>query len=283
MRTIKADKILVGEWEKKFLTLDDCKTVLDESFELIGQDGARKAMLVRGAISQENIATTWFHLKDYWPATTNRGTASGVSKIRVKADGTNSKTRVGEEVNSGVIGFYDRYPRIPFCRKCAWNQQYPEKFDTMIPLFQEVDAAFKKYWPEKYHVQAAVAEKTHKDFMIPGTTFTTVTVNKNYRTACHRDAQNLEGSISTMLVIHDGKIEGGELILPEYEVGVRFRSGDLIWFENTKLLHANAPIKLLRGSAQRCSMVFYFRDGMIHCGSHEDELKRAKSGLRTKS
>lgn len=281
MRTITVSKTYADDYAKRWMNLEDVTTVVDESCRVLGPDGQTKAVLLRGAISQESIAKAWFHLKKYNPSTNNRGTASGESKTRIRKDGSVSKTRIGEPVNSGVIGFYDRYPRIPFCRKCAWNQQNPEKFETMIPLFQEVDKAFQEVWPEKWQIQADVRDKTHPDFVIPGTAFTTVTVNKNYRTACHLDAKNLEGSISTMLVIHDGRVEGGELILPEYDLALRFRSGDLVWFENTKMWHGNAPIKLFGEKAQRCSLVFYFRNGMQYCGSHEQELERAKSGLRT--
>lgn len=281
LKKLQVEAKKAGDWSKKFLTLDDCSTVVDESCEIFGPDGKRAALLLRGGVSQENIAKAWHHLRTYNPSTSNRGTASGVSKLRVRQDGSVSKTDIGETVNSGVIGFYDRYPRIPFCRKCAWNQQHPEAFETMIPLFQECSEAFKKYWPEKFQLQADVAQKTHKDFVIPGTAFTTVTVNKNYRTACHVDPRNLEESIATMLVLHDGRLDGGELILPEFDLGLRFRSGDLAWFLNTNLWHGNAPIVRYGTKSQRCSLVMYFRKGMVNCGSHEEELARAKKGLRT--
>lgn len=273
-------KLKEGDWDKKFLSLEDCSEIIDESVKIYGPDGNLSAMLLRNGISQENLRTAWFHLREYNPSTSNRGTASGVSKLRVRKDGSISKTHIGETVNSGVLGFYDRYPRIPFCRKCAWNQQNPEKFMTMLPLFREVSEAFRQNWPEKWEVQSEVVKKTNSDFVIWGTVFTTVTVNKNYRTAAHRDPRNLKDSISTMLVIHDGKLSGGELILPELDLALRFRNGDLVWFENQKLYHGNAPIVRLGSKAQRCSLVFYFREKMTECGSHAEELERVKA--RTK-
>lgn len=40
--------------------------------------------------------------------------------------------------------------------------------------------------------------------------------------------------------------------------------------------HGNAPILRFGNKAQRCSLVFYYRNGMVQCGSHEEELERAK-------
>lgn len=277
LKQLRISELRKGDWEKKHLKLSDVSKVVDESCEIFGPDGKRAAMLVRNCVSQENLRTAWFHLKDYNPSTSNRGTASGLTALRKRRDGTLSKTHIGKTVNSGVMGFYDRYPRIPFCRKCAFNQQHPEKFASMLPLFRDVSNMFYSFWPEKWAVNKTHIDKTHADFVIPETVFTTVTVNKNYQTACHRDPRNLENSISTMLVIHDGRIEGGELILPEYDVALRFRSGDLVWFENTKMLHANAPIVKLSSTAQRCSLVFYYRKDMCKCGSHAEELERAKN------
>lgn len=273
----KVERVREGDWSKKFLTLDDCSTVIDESAKIYAPDGTLAAVLLRDGVSQENLKRAWFHLKNFWPSTNNRQTASGISKFRVKKDGSVSKTNIGETVNSGVLGFYDRYPRIPYCRKCSWNQQHPQEFADLFGLFKEVSERFREVWPEKWQIQADFAARTHPDFVMPGTAFTTVTVNKNYRTACHRDPNNLENSISTMLVIHDGKLSGGELVLPEYDLALRFRTGDLVWFENTKMQHGNAPIVRYRDSAQRCSMVFYYRAKMVECGSHLEELERAKN------
>lgn len=216
---VKVEALKVGDWSKKFLEVSHVSRVVDQSCRLYGPDGKLQAVLLRDGVSMENMRRAWKHLRDYWPVTNNRGTSSGSGrKYRLKKDGTVSNTSFTESANSGVIGFYDRYPRIPFCRKCSYNQKEPDAFREMLPLFREVSKRFGEVWPEKFRGQAAVVEQTHPDFVIPGTIFTTVTVNKNYRTAAHLDPKNLEGSISTMLVMHEGRVEGGELVLPEYDV-----------------------------------------------------------------
>lgn len=271
-----------GDWSKQFLHLSSVSRIVDESCRIYGPDGKLAAVLMRDAIPEDDIRKAWFHLKNYNPSTGNRGTASGVSgRKRVKGDGTVSRTMILETVNSGIIGYFDRYPRTPYCRKCAWNQDNPAAFADLIPLAQNVSQAFKSAWEEKWSLQNEISVKTHPDFVIPKTVFTTITVNKNYRTAAHKDPRNLEDSIATMLVIHDGPVKGGELILPEFDLAFRFKSGDLVWFDNPNLFHGNAPIIRLGEKAQRCSLVFYFRQGMVNCGSHAEELARAKSGLRT--
>lgn len=278
MRSIIVEKFRSGDWAKKFLTLDCVSNVIDESCKIYGPSGNLLAVLLRNGVSEESIRKAWFHLKDYWPVSLNRRISSGSDgKPYIKKDGSVSNTILADPANSGIIGFMDRYPRTPYCRQCSWNQHNPEGFQNLLPAFQEVSEKFREVWPEKWSVNKSAADRTHKDFVIPGTVFTTVTVNKNYRTAAHMDPHNLENSISPMLVIHDGKIRGGELVLPELDLALRFRNGDLVWFENTATWHSNAPIYAMGSESQRCSLVFYFRSHMSDCGSFEEELERAKN------
>ena len=200
-----------------------------------------------------------------------------------KRDGTISNTtRVHprDAVTSGVIGFYDRYPRIPYCRKCAWNLDNPDDFNACLPLFQRVNEIHFEVAPVEWASQNEYAKKTHKDFLIPGTIYTTVTVNKNYRPAYHYDGKNMAGGFSGMLLIRDGIINGGYTVFPEYRAAVSMNTGDLIFFSGQSELHGNTPIIPMSIGAQRCTLVFYYRSGMINCLSAAEELERAKNRKR---
>lgn len=278
MRQIHIEARRDGDWKKKFLGEDHYTEVVNESCEVIGPAGDRRFLLLKGALSQEKLNLAYSQIRDWKPVSDNRGNSTGSERYqRVRKDGSISKTNEADPANSGILGFYDRYPRFPFCRKCAWNQQNPSKFDLMNPLFAEVSEIFRTNWAEKWAIQAEQVSKTHPDFVIPNTVYTTVTYNRNYRTACHLDPKNLKGSVSSMAVIHDGPLRGGELILPEYGLAFQLGTGDLVFFDGTQEWHGNGPIYQLSKNATRVSLVFYYREKMIDCGSHAEELERAKN------
>lgn len=179
-------------------------------------------------------------------------------------------------VDSGMVGFFERTPRFPYCRACAWNLKNPEAWSKLFPMAKEVDDLFKKHASDRYKNQMRVAQKSHPDFLIPGTFFSTLTVNKNFRTAYHRDAGNLPDGISCMTVIRKGKWSGANLVFPEYRVGVKLDSHDMIIFDPHEL-HGNTPLIKLSKDAVRCSIVYYFRDKIQHCRSAKEELSIAKN------
>lgn len=261
-------------------TDDDYDQVIAESAKVLRPDGKPLFVLLKKAMAVPEIAPAWSALRSFNNKSENRGTSTGVKQIRVKKkDGTISRThRVNpkDAVISGVIGFYDRYPRIPYCRKCAWNMETPGKFQRCLPLFQQINGIHKKFCPEEYAAQKLFVDKTHPDFVIPGTVYSTVTVNKNYRTAYHLDGKNQAGGFSGMLLIRDGSIKGGLVVFPEYRTAVEMDTGDLIFFNGQSEWHGNTAIVPLTKKAQRCTLVFYFRSGMVDCLSAREELERAK-------
>jgi hypothetical protein len=283
MKNIVIEKSYPGDYRGLRPTEKDYDLLLNETATVLKPDGSLLCVLIKNAIPKEQIATAWRHLKKYNPKTDNRGTATGVEMVhRTKKDGTLSNTLKvpkGMEVTSGVIGFYDRYPRIPFCRKCSWNAENPEGFAEMLPLFQQVDKLYAEHAPDYYAAQKEIAARTSKDFKIPETVFTTITVNKNFRTAVHKDAKNFD-AVAPMLLIREGKYSGGYVVFPEYRVAAAMDTGDIIIFRNMVDWHGNTQIIPLSKNYQRCTMVFYYREGMINCGTAEQELERAKRRQR---
>ena len=118
-------------------------------------------------------------------------------------------------------------------------------------------------------------KKTSKDFYIKGTVFTTITINKNFRTAIHTDKGDLKEVFGNLGVLQAGDYTGAYTILPKYGVGVDVRSCDIAFFDVHEL-HGNTEIKPI-GNAERISIVAYFREKMTECGSAEEELERIKN------
>lgn len=185
-----------------------------------------------------------------------------------------SDTTYANTVNSGIAGWFDRYPRIPYGRATAYTKNNPEKFKLAYPFLQHLAEGFKDLLPWRYANQMREADKLDKRFLVPDTPFTTITVNKTFRTAAHYDAGDLTTGLSNLLVLsNDGNYTGGYLIAPEYRVAVNVRPGDLLLINNHEVMHGNTPIVCGEGS-ERVSLVCYFREKMLELGSWEYEQAR---------
>jgi hypothetical protein len=183
-------------------------------------------------------------------------------------------TTYANSVYSGIAGWFDRYPRIPYGRATSYTQRNPEKFAMAYPFLQQLAKGFKDLLPWRYNNQMEAANKVDPAFLVPETPFTTITVNKTFRTAAHYDAGDLNTGLSNLLTLsNDGNYTGGYLIEPEYRVAVNVRPGDLLLINNHEVMHGNTPIECAEGS-ERVSLVVYFREKMLELGSKQYEDTR---------
>lgn len=186
-----------------------------------------------------------------------------------------SNTTYANTVLSGIAGWYDRYPRIPYLRPTAYTEHNMDKFKLSFPFLQTLDEAFRHYLPWRWKNQKEASKKIDPRYLVPDTVFTTITVNKSFRTAAHLDAGDLDTGLSNLLVLsNNGNYKGGYLVFPEYRVAVNVRPGDLLLVNNHEVIHGNTPIELLCEEAERISLVCYFREGMLTGGQKEYEDHR---------
>jgi hypothetical protein len=149
-----------------------------------------------------------------------------------------------------------------------------------------VDQALRTYGPERWRAQRDAAIAVHRDWLVPGTTFTTVTLNNTYSTGQHQDAGDLEAGFSTLAVARTGAYTGGLLVLGQYRLAVDMRHGDLLLFD-AHTYHGNTAIhcphqapgadQLARPcpeGCQRISLVAYHRTKVAGCGSAEVEAAK---------
>jgi hypothetical protein len=186
-------------------------------------------------------------------------------------------TTYANSVHSGIAGWFDRYPRIPFGRATSYTRDNFDKFKMGFPFLQSLAKGFKDLLPWRYGNQMEAAKKIDSRFLVPETPFTTITVNKTFRTACHFDAGDLTSGLSNLLTLsNNGNYEGCYLVAPEYRVAVNVRPGDLLLINNHEVMHGNTEIKLLDDEAERISLVCYFREKMLELGSYEYENCRSE-------
>lgn len=268
------------DWSKQFVDDTHYDEVFRESVIAKREDGSTLMVLLKGAIDIDINARAWGSLKKYNPGDNrNRSTATGTKRELVKRmDGTLSKMSMapkGWGASSGIMGYFERTVMRPYCHACTYNEKSPEKFSQIMPLVEKVNSLYKEYVPEKYAFQKSFVDKTPKDYMIGDSVFTTLTINKNFRTSCHKDAGDLPGAISCMSVIREGAYRGGILVLPDYRIAADLQMGDLILFDPHEF-HGNTQIVPLTPKAVRCSIVYYYREMMHQCLPPEQELERVK-------
>jgi hypothetical protein len=206
-----------------------------------------QAALIKALIK----AATW---------TDNRGDAAGGRHHRLKKDGTVDPRSRAEKVQSGIMGYYyDKGRR----RTTAFTKNHRREWLSVLPLVLAVNDVFRRNLRDcsrRYNAMIRARERTDLRWVIPGTVFTTVTVNKDYPTTVHKDKGDLPAGFGVMAVVRAGEREweGGYLVFPRYRVAVDMRHGDVLLADVHGEWHGNTPIF----GAGRLSLVCYFRTKM---------------------
>jgi hypothetical protein len=173
---------------------------------------------------------------------------------------------------SGIAGWYDRYPRIPYARPTTYTRDNPDQFAKAYPYLQKLGDAFKDLLPWRYGNQMKAAESIDPKFVVHGTPFSTITVNKNFRTAAHYDPANMDDGFANLCVFsNNDNYTGAYLVFPEIGHAVNIRPGDLLFVNNMAGLHGNTELFLGDDQAERISAIAFFHEKMLHVGSYEYE------------
>lgn len=193
----------------------------------------------RQVLDQEEVETLRGLLGSAATTTPHRGPAAGpIRKLwrgyrLVNAYSMDRKrgTRnvVNQKVNSGTVGYNkDGSPT-------AWTRRNPDALRKAGPLLQKCGDAYRRTLPFAWDQQAAVGGPR-----IGATPFRMLFVNRNFRTAVHRDKNVGRSAMGVMLVV--GTCAGGGRIqFPEVSVEVDVQPGDLLMFE-PGMWHCNTAI-----------------------------------------
>jgi hypothetical protein len=199
----------------------------------------------------------------------------GATRVKLrKNDGTIANKTVAKVVNSGIVGYMDGNPRFPYCRLTAFNIEHMEKFQACMPLIKHIDVEFRTLMPERHAAQMAYHSRTSKDFKLPGTSFTTITVNKNFRTAIHQDKGDLKEGFGVLCAFRKGSFRGGYLCFPKYRIAVDMDTTDILVCD-VHQWHGNSEIRGIPGTWKRISLVLYYREQLALCSTAEEERKKA--------
>jgi hypothetical protein len=270
----------------RIVTAGDYNLVCTGPVRLYRPNGSLLGVYLPGVLA-DVLAAAWPVLSSIRIMTDNRGKASGTERV-VRGDQKRTRTR---RVLSSIVGAVDPGPsvtrssgRSPACRLTAWTGKHLPEWVELGPVFRAIAQAYDEHAPAPYARQMVAAERTHADWLIPDTPFTTVTVNNTYSTGVHQDAGDLPEGFSTLAVARRGAYTGGHLVLPRYRVAFDMHDGDLLvfdaheWHGNTDMHCPHQPGALARPCPEGCervSLVTYFRTKVQQCDSAEAEAAKA--------
>lgn len=181
------------------------------------------------------------------------------------------------EVNSGIMGYMDSPNWRSPCRQTAFTKHHFAQYQHGLPFIKRISQLYQRLMPEAYHRQLAEAKKSK--YHIPGTVFSTVTVNANFRTALHKDKGDYREGFGNLTVVQHGKYQGGYTLFPQYGIAIDLRQGDFLAMD-VHQWHCNSPIVKQSKDAVRLSFVCYLRDRMHKC-PRLDRLLAGQKGVST--
>ena len=154
-----------------------------------------------------------------------------------------SKMKVNNQVASNPIGFYEQNKNLGTdlpCRLTHFTRTNFDKYNEGLPFLRKIDSLFQRLIPDSHQKQLNRAnEKPH--LKIPNTCFSTVTINRNFRTALHQDAGDFKEGFGNLTVIEQGKYHGGYTVFPQYGVAINLRNNDFCAMD-VHQWHSNTPI-----------------------------------------
>lgn len=229
----------------------------------------------KNAIPFDLLKQGYLAFKDSITLTDGRGIASGSSHKRIRKDGSVSNITIGNKVYSGNVGYMDAGAMVHYCRKTAFARDYFEQFNQGVPFVEFIDGKYAELCPEHYRKQIAIARGTNRNYRIGETSFTTVTVNRNFQTAVHKDSGDFPEGFGNLIVYREGDYKGSYFCLPEYRVAIDMQNCDIL-FADVHSWHGNTPFTDCSDDYMRIAFVMYYREYMYKCKQPSAELQKIK-------
>jgi len=280
----------------------------------------------RNVISKDLIQVGWNSYKDLAKASRGRGASAGPIDMEgvywskrnlidtnkwstgyILENGSKSKMKVNNQVASNPIGYYEEsknFAKLP-CRLTHFTRTHYDQYIEGLPFIQEINGLFKKLMPNSYKKQLNRANQK-LDFKIKDTCFSTITINRNFRTALHADAGDFREGFGNLTVIERGKYQGGYTILPQFGIAVDVRTRDFLGMD-VHQFHSNTPIyeteedkkfndklpKVFKDNPKvgtvgiyenytRLTFVCYLRENIINCDKIDPRFLTKSDGNKIK-
>ena len=205
-----------------------------------------------------------------------------------KPDGSLSKMKIQHSVASNPVGFFGKTNMgnpLP-CRLSYVTQNDYNTYQAGLPYVNALSESYKELVPEEFEKQM-IRSDLNPHLKIKGTPFSTVTVNRNFRTGIHKDSGDY--GFGNLSCLENGSYHGGYFVMPAFRIAVDMRSGDhlccdvhqyhgnteMYETEDDKIINDKLPniyndnlklgVKGLNNRFTRISLVCYLREDLVQC------------------
>jgi hypothetical protein len=197
--------------------------ILKEDCNVYTEEGKLLLKFRKNKISKSYCDLLFNNMKGAAVKTRGRAIAAGIPKeglysyVKSKTSGKIIH-QLNSKAPSGIVGYYDNksffgYKNITeslsLCRTTAYTSKYFQRFQACLPAFKRINDIYKSLVPIHYKNQKKAILKIDPEYVIKDTIFTTVTVNKNFRTALHKDSGDYKRGFGNLIVCSEGDYSGG--------------------------------------------------------------------------
>ncbi len=183
----------------------------------------------------------------------------------------------GLKTTSRIFGYTPRsILRADFCSATSLAIEAPQTHNAILQWGKYLAEQYETHLGERYkdHLQQ-VTNKVKPDYQIKDTPFTSGIINKNNQLKYHHDSGNFKGVYSCMLTLK-AETDGGNLAMPEYELGFNLANGSALMFDGQAILHGVTPIVKKSHDAYRYTIVYYSLLQMWKCETLTEEIARIR-------
>jgi len=219
---------------------------IDYSVDIYNTEGQLLCKFRKNVIDPQIAQVGWNNYRTLAKASRTRGASAGMidptSKYWSKrqlvdtnkwstgymVNGKESKMKCNNQVASQALGYYEQtkgIKQLP-CRLTTFTKMHYDKYQAGLPYIHALNDRYKQLNYPKWKEQHNRA-KIKKEFRIDNTAFSTITINRNFRTAVHKDAGDY-GGWAVLSVLERGQYNGGCFMMPKYGIGIDMRHGDVL-------------------------------------------------------
>ncbi len=273
----------------KYIDINFFEKIINKDSYYLTKTGKTIFCLKKNVVPQNLMDTAYNSFVNYakYPRA-NRGAAAGIieqdklpkyvgeitkktdTRIYYKSmDGKDGNRAISNIARSAIAGYYDRkIGSAPPCRLTRFNTRHYNKFLKSIPYVECINNVYETYTPEYHKIQMDQAKESPL-YLIGNSCFSTLTLNYNWRTACHYDNGDFCNGLSIISVLGDDKWQGCMIGFPKYKIAVNVRVGDVIIMDSHEM-HCNTEFKDPpdndgNANYNRLSVVLYLREHMNTC------------------
>lgn len=174
----------------------------------------------------------------------------------------------GISCHSLIFGFAPRDPLKNLPARAVKTEKNTNF--VWMNLLKYAVGKFKELEKELFEAQIKkVGGLISKNWVLPGGVFTSGIINKSNQLVFHTDNGNVKDCLSLMFCFKKS-IDGGSLILPEYDAAIDIADKSILIFDGQSVSHGVEHFRKMNKDSDRFTIVFYALE----------KLSKAKDGVK---